>query len=114
MKYSMLEDYTTDDVINTPLSENPDAKVYIKIHPDVLSGKKKSDIDINAVKKKCVIEENFNPISLLKHFDKVYTKTSQMGFEALLVGRECVCFGMPLLCRVGCYYRQVRVQKTHN
>ena len=96
LKYGMLDDYTTDDVINAALSENPDAKVYIKIHPDVLSGKKKSDIDINAVKQKCVIiEENFNPISLLKHFDKVYTKTSQMGFEALLVGCECVCFGMP-------------------
>jgi len=96
LKYGMLDDYTTDDVINAALSENPDAKVYIKIHPDVLSGKKKSDIDINAVKQKCVIiEENFNPISLLKHFDKVYTKTSQMGFEALLVGCECVCSGMP-------------------
>ena len=96
LKYGMLDDYTTDDVINAALSENPDAKVYIKIHPDVLSGKKKSDIDINAVKQKCIIiEENFNPISLLKHFYKVYTKTSQMGFEALLVGCECVCFGMP-------------------
>ena len=96
LKYGMLDDYTTDDVINAALSENPDVKVYIKIHPDVLSGKKKSDINIDAVQQKCVIiEENFNPISLLKHFDKVYTKTSQMGFEALLVGCECVCFGMP-------------------
>jgi len=42
-----------------------------------------------------IIEENVNPISLLKHFTKVYTKTSGMGFEALLCGCECVCFGMP-------------------
>ena len=96
LKYGMLDDYTTDDIIKSAIDENPDAKVYIKIHPDVLSGKKKSDIDINEVKQKCIIiEENFNPISLLKHFNKVYTKTSQMGFEALLVGCECVCFGMP-------------------
>ncbi len=96
LKYGMLDDYTTDDIIKSAIDENQDAKVYIKIHPDVLSGKKKSDIDINAVKQKCIIiEENFNPISLLKHFSKVYTKTSQMGFEALLVGCECVCFGMP-------------------
>ena len=96
LKYGMLDDYTTDDIIKFAIDENPEAKVYIKIHPDVLSGKKKSDIDINAVKQKCIIiEENFNPISLLKHFNKVYTKTSQMGFEALLVGCECVCFGMP-------------------
>ena len=96
LEYGMLDDYTTEDMLNAALSENPDAKVYLKIHPDVLSGKKKSDIDIVTAKEKCVIiEENVNPISLLKHFSKVYTKTSGMGFEALLVGCECVCFGMP-------------------
>ncbi|MEA2017926.1 MAG: hypothetical protein U9N59_05720 [Campylobacterota bacterium] len=96
LKYGMLDDYSTDEMINAAVKENPDAKIYLKVHPDVLSGKKKSDIDINAVKQKCIIiEENVNPISLLKHFSKVYTKTSQMGFEALLVGCKCICFGMP-------------------
>ena len=96
LKYGMLDDYTTDEMIDSAISQNPHAKIYLKIHPDVLSGKKKSDIDIESAKKKCIIiEENLNPISLLKHFSKVYTKTSQMGFEALLVGCECVCFGMP-------------------
>ena len=96
LKYGMLDDFTTDEMIDAALRENPDSKVYLKIHPDVLSGKKKSDIDIVKAKEKCVIiEENVNPVSLLKHFAKVYTKTSQMGFEALLCGCECVCFGMP-------------------
>ncbi len=96
LKYGMLDDYTTDDMIETAIKENPKAKIYIKIHPDVLSNKKQSDIDIARVRQTCfIIEENFNPISLLKYFDKVYTKTSQMGFEALMVGCETVCFGMP-------------------
>ena len=96
LKYGMLKNYTTDDMIEAAIEENRGAKVYIKIHPDVLSGKKKSDIDIESATRKCaIIEENFNPISLLKHFNKVYTKTSQMGFEALLIGCETVCFGMP-------------------
>ncbi len=96
LKYGMLDNYSTDDMINSAISENPNAKVYLKVHPDVLSGKKKSDIDINLAKQKCVIiEENVNPLSLLRYFTKVYTKTSQMGFEALLVGCECICFGMP-------------------
>ncbi|MEA2017354.1 MAG: hypothetical protein U9N59_02800, partial [Campylobacterota bacterium] len=30
-----------------------------------------------------------------KKFDKVYTKTSGMGMEALIVGCKCVCYGMP-------------------
>ena len=96
LKYGMLDDYTIDDMINAAISKNPNTTVYLKVHPDVLSGKKKSDVDINAAKKKCIIiDENVNPISLLKHFSKVYTKTSGMGFEALLVGCECICFGMP-------------------
>lgn len=96
LEYGMLEDYTTQDMINAALSENPDARIYLKIHPDVLSGKKKSDIDMAMIDSRVhVITQNVNPIALLKHFDKVYTKTSGMGFEALLVGCECVCFGMP-------------------
>jgi len=94
--YGMLDNFTTDDMLNAALSENPKSKIYLKIHPDVLSGKKKSDIDIDSAKKICtIIEEDVNPLSLLKHLTKVYTKTSGMGFEALLVGCECVCFGMP-------------------
>jgi len=96
LEYGMLNNFTTDDMLNAAMGENPKSKVYLKIHPDVLSGKKKSDIDIESVRNKCtIIEEDVNPLSLLEHFSKVYTKTSGMGFEALLVGCECVCFGMP-------------------
>ena len=96
LKYGLAEQFTTDDIIDAAITENPGSIVYLKVHPDVLSGKKKSDIDIEAARKKCtIIDEDLNPISLLKHFDKVYTKTSQMGFEALLLGKGCVCFGMP-------------------
>jgi capsular polysaccharide export protein len=96
LEYGMLTAFSTDDMLNAAIGENPDAKIYLKIHPDVLSDKKKSDIDIVEAKKHCtIIEEDLNPLSLLKYFDKVYTKTSGMGFEALLAGCECVCFGMP-------------------
>ena len=102
LQYGMLDDYTTDDMIDAAIEENPHAKIYLKVHPDVLSGKKKSDIDIESARQKCIIiEENVNPLSLLKHFSKVYTKTSGMGFEALLVGCECVCFGMPFYAGCG-------------
>ena len=96
LKYGMLDNYTTQDMITAALEENPDATLYLKIHPDVLSGKKKSDVDMESLDPRVhLITQNVNPISLLKHFSKVYTKTSGMGFEALLVGCECVCFGMP-------------------
>ncbi len=96
LTYGMLDDFTTDEMIDAAISENPNAKIYLKIHPDVLSGKKSSDINMESAKNRCIlIDENINPLSLLKHFTKVYTKTSQMGFEALLLGKKCVCFGMP-------------------
>ncbi|EKN0024208.1 capsular polysaccharide biosynthesis protein [Campylobacter lari] len=96
LKFGLADNFSTQDIINDAIKENPNAKVYIKIHPDVLSGKKQSDFVAQDLPSKCVvIKENYNPIELLSHFKKVYTKTSGMGFEALMLGRECVCYGMP-------------------
>jgi len=96
LEYGLAKQFNTNEIIDTAIEENPNAEIYLKVHPDVLNGRKGSDIDIESFKTKCkIISDDVNPISLLKHFSKVYTKTSQMGFEALIVGCECVCFGMP-------------------
>ncbi|SUX05518.1 capsular polysaccharide biosynthesis protein [Campylobacter lari] len=96
LKFGLAGSFSTQDIINEAIKENPNAKIYIKIHPDVLSDKKQSDFDMQDLPSKCVvIKENYNPIELLSHFKKVYTKTSGMGFEALMLGCECVCYGMP-------------------
>ena len=42
-----------------------------------------------------IIAQDVSPLSLLAQADVVYTVTSQMGFEALLLGKEVHCFGMP-------------------
>ena len=94
--YGLGDKFSTADVIDAAIKENPNSNILLKIHPDVLSGKKKSDINISNLDSKIkIITEDINPISLLKHINKVYTKTSGMGFEALMCGCECVCFGMP-------------------
>ena len=94
--YGNANAFTTAQIIQDALTENPNCEIYLKIHPDVLSGRKESDFNPSEIPPQIkLITEDFNPISLLKHFHKVYTKTSQMGFEALLVGCECVCYGMP-------------------
>ncbi|RTI94742.1 capsule biosynthesis protein [Campylobacter jejuni] len=96
LEFSFAKDFNTVDMIKDAIKENPDFKIYVKIHPDVLSGKKQSDLVINFLPKECIlITENFNPIALLEFFDKVYAKTSGMGFEALIQECECVCYGMP-------------------
>jgi len=62
----------------------------------VLAGKKSSDINpkdiLQTIK---ILEDNANPIELLQYFDKVYTKTSGMGMEALLLDKEVYCYGLP-------------------
>ena len=94
--YGLGDKFSTIDMIDAAIKENPNSNILLKIHPDVLSGKKKSDINISNLDSKIkIIAEDINPISLLKHINKVYTKTSGMGFEALMCGCECVCFGMP-------------------
>jgi capsular polysaccharide export protein len=93
LKYGLATD--ANKMVEDALEENPDLEVYIKIHPDVLSGKKESSIDIEKIKKCKVIKENINPIVLLEQFNKVYTQTSQMGFEALLLDKEVVLYGAP-------------------
>jgi len=94
--YGFAGQFSSLDMIQSAMQENPGSTIYVKLHPDVLSGKKRSDIDVSEIPDACILlSENYNPLSLLKQVDKLYTKTSQMGFEALMLGKEVVCFGMP-------------------
>lgn len=93
----MADKETFLHMLNTALSENPEADIYVKIHPDVICGKKNGYLNKMNLKKDNVyfITQDVNSLSLLKLFDKIYTVSSQMGFEALLLGKPVVCFGMP-------------------
>lgn len=70
----------------------PNAVVVIKTHPDVLTGKKKSCFG-KIPDDVCVVSDNFAPLSFLEVFDEVYAVTSQMGFEALMLGKPVHTFG---------------------
>ena len=74
----------------------PGARIFIKTHPDVLAGKKKGYLTKQAQSEGAkLIAEDVSPLSLLAQADEVYCVTSQMGFEALMLGRRVHCFGMP-------------------
>ena len=94
--YGRAYEFEPKDIILSALEENEGADVFVKVHPDVLTGKRKSSIDVELAKKYCkVITKNSNPIMLLEEFDKIYTQTSQMGFEAAFLGKEVITLGMP-------------------
>ncbi|MCP4355441.1 MAG: hypothetical protein GY793_07375 [Proteobacteria bacterium] len=85
-----------EDMLQAAIDENPGAQIILKIHPDVITGGLKSHFN-NLDKRTDItlLTENYNPVSLLKSVDKVYTVCSGMGFEALICGKEVVCFGVP-------------------
>ncbi|QCR36644.1 capsular polysaccharide biosynthesis protein [Nissabacter sp. SGAir0207] len=88
-------------MLETALAENPDATVWVKVHPDVLHGKKAGYLADAARKaaerhpRVTLLTCNASPYSLLQHVSRVYAVTSQYGFEALMAGKAVTCFGLP-------------------
>lgn len=75
-----------------------DVDVLIKIHPDALSGGKKSCLSTFFPE---IIPDNFhiidyevNPYTLFEVVDEVWCCVSQMGLEALLAGKKVHTFGV--------------------
>jgi capsular polysaccharide export protein len=78
------------------VEENPGAEILVKIHPDVLAGKKRGYLAGLATKSSVhLLAQDICPLSLLEQVDTVYVVTSQMGFEALMLNKPVVCFGLP-------------------
>lgn len=87
-------------MLEAALIENPDAEIWVKTHPDVLSGKKSGYLPADALSRHTdarlhVLAEDVSPLGLLDQVDKVYVVTSQMGFEAMMLDKPVVCFGQP-------------------
>jgi len=76
----------------------PKHKVLVKIHPDVVAGKKRGYFaleDLRANSRIVVLAHDVHPPALLEKATAVFTVTSQLGFEALLWGCTVHCFGIP-------------------
>lgn len=74
--------------------KEPNAVVVVKAHPDVVAGKKQGALQ-HIPEGVHVLTESFAPLSFLKIFDAVYTATSQLGFEALMLGKTVHTYGAP-------------------
>ncbi|EFL81154.1 capsular polysaccharide biosynthesis protein [Actinobacillus pleuropneumoniae] len=97
VKYGWASELHFKQMLDTAIRENPSAEIWVKTHPDVISGKKKGYLtDLHSYGSQIrLFAEDVNPISLLSQVDKVYCVTSQMGFEALLLGKPVITFGIP-------------------
>lgn len=85
-------------MLQAALDEHPHSTVLLKVHPDVVRGRKRGHYDWSAWSRNArvrVMADDWHPASVLPHARAVYCVTSQLGFEALLWGRPVRCFGMP-------------------
>ncbi|WP_020397827.1 capsular polysaccharide biosynthesis protein [Kordiimonas gwangyangensis] len=94
--YGMASDAMFADMLKAALEENPTSLVLVKIHPDVLAGKKQGHFDIERQHDRVLfVADDVAPLALIERVDHVYVVTSQMGLEGLIAGKKVSCFGLP-------------------
>ncbi|QPI62877.1 capsular polysaccharide biosynthesis protein [Vreelandella venusta] len=90
------------------LTNHPDADVLVKVHPDVIAGKKLGHLADAHDNPRChIISDNINPWALFDRVQTVYVVTSQLGFEALMAGKQVHCFGLPFYAGWGLTHDQL-------
>jgi capsular polysaccharide export protein len=85
-------------MLQAALEENPDSTVLLKVHPEVLAGRKQGHFDLPAVarnRRVRVLGQDVHPAGLIEYAQAVYVVSSQIGFEGLLWGKQVRTFGMP-------------------
>lgn len=89
-----------DSMLQAAIAENLEAEIWVKIHPDVLQGKKAGYFSQIAQLAKQnprirLLAMDVSPQSLLRRVSRVYVVTSNYGFEALMAGKPVSVFGQP-------------------
>ena len=96
VRYGGMDEDRFECMLRSAISENPDAEIVVRLHPDVVSGRRRGYLaELAHELKLSVSSDAANPIALLKTVSKVYVGTSQMGYEALLCHCPVVVFGQP-------------------
>lgn len=78
-------------MLKTACRNHPDAHIWIKAHPAAKSGYLNH---LKLPKNVRLLTQTLNPIELLTQVSDVYTVSSHMGFEALMLGKIVHCFGV--------------------
>ncbi|WP_434986121.1 capsular polysaccharide biosynthesis protein [Vreelandella zhaodongensis] len=101
-------------MLESALSDHPSADILVKVHPDVIAGKKQGHLANAIDHPRChIVSNDINPWALFDSVESVYVVTSQLGFEALMAGKQVHCFGLPFYAgwgltidQLSCYRRK--------
>ena len=83
--------------LRAALDQHPGHRVVVKIHPDVVAGRRRGHFQPQLLEDARVVvcADGGHPTALLEQAEAVYVVTSQLGFEALLWSKPVYCFGQP-------------------
>jgi capsule polysaccharide export protein KpsC/LpsZ len=94
--YGCEHRFTNNDLVLIAATENPDAQIIFKPHPDVHNGHRKAVSDPAQIAHLCQTLTLDVPLAqAFETVDHVYTITSQAGFEALMRGIRVTTLGCP-------------------
>ena len=85
-------------MLDAALQRYPHSSIVLKVHPDVVAGRKAGHYDLVALAKNprvLILARNVHPAELLPRMRAVFVMTSQLGFDALLWGVPVHTWGMP-------------------
>lgn len=115
IKKGLASTTTFNKMLQRAIEENPDADIIVKTHPDAMTGTRggyytglKQHDNIYPM------TAPINPISLIKYCDKVYVCTTQLGFEALMCGKEVHVFGIPFYAGWGLTIDEQKCERRTN
>jgi capsule polysaccharide export protein KpsC/LpsZ len=98
IQYGMLKKMTNNELVWLAKEENPDAEVFYKPHPDVLTGKRDASNYSDPKSVESIATVLYSDMSVqdsLNTIDHVYTMTSLVGFESCLRGVKTTVLGAP-------------------
>ncbi|MBY8975065.1 capsular polysaccharide biosynthesis protein [Rhodobacteraceae bacterium NNCM2] len=87
---------TFAEMLAAARADNPGAQILIRAHPDTRSGRKQGHFShSDLLPGERLLDAPANPWDVIEGASRVYTVSSQMGFEAVMAGKPVSCFGLP-------------------
>lgn len=96
VKASKADSNTFREMLYYAQEEHPNARIIVKAHPETAAGHRRGYFsEADCVGRVTLDDTPLSPYALFEGAIAVYTVSSQMGFEAILMGHKPVVFGQP-------------------
>ncbi len=98
IRYGAADERSFARMLEAALDEHPELPVVLKVHPDVVAGRKRGHFESltpGQAARVVLHAADAHAPGLIEPAAALYCVTSQMGFEGLLWGKPVRVFGMP-------------------